>query len=67
MKERLQLGTGILLTEDVPFEVAKLMDKVEVLIRQSENLTLNKESLQVSDTVAGYIAHKAGHLFDGYC
>ena len=67
VKEGLQLDTGILLTEDDPVEVAKLKDEVEVLIGQSENRTLNKESLHVSDTVAGYIVHKAGYLFDGCC
>ena len=66
VKEGLQLDTGILLAEDDPVDVAKLMDEVELLIGQSEKLTLSKESIQVSDTVAGYIAHKAGHLFDGY-
>ena len=40
MKEGLQLDTGILLADDDPVEVAKLMDEVEVLIGQSENLTL---------------------------
>ena len=67
VKEGFKLDTRLLLAEDDPVEVAKLMDEVEVLIGQSENLTLSKESLQVSDTVAGYIAHKAGHLFDGCC
>ena len=66
VKEGLQLDTGILLTEDDPVELAKLKDEVEVLIRRSEYRSL-KESLQVSDTVAGYIAHKAGYLFDGCC
>ena len=32
VKEGLQLDTGILLTEDDPVEVAKLMDDVELLI-----------------------------------
>ena len=67
VKEGLQLDTGILLTEDDPVEVAKLKDDVELLNGQSEYRTLNKVSLQVSDTSAGYIAHKAGHLFDGCC
>ena len=67
VKEGLRLDTGILFTEDDPVEVAKLKEEVQVLIGQSEYLTLNKKSLQVSDTSAGYIAHKAGHLFDGCC
>ena len=66
VKEGLQLDTGILLTDD-PVEVPKLMDEVETLIGQSENLTLSKESLHVSDTSAGYITYKARHFFDGCC
>ena len=34
VKDRLQLDTGILLAEDDPVEVAKLMDEVEVIIEQ---------------------------------
>jgi hypothetical protein len=67
VKKGLELDSGILSAEEDPVQMAKLMDEIKGLIGQSENLTLNKESLQVSDTVAGYIARKTEHLFKGCC
>ena len=67
IKERLQLDTGILLTEYDRVEVAKLMDEVEIVDWTIKEHNTKPKSLQVSDSVAGYIAHKTGHSFDGYC
>lgn len=67
VKEGLQLDSNVLSTEEDPVQMMNLMEDVEGLIGKADNLKLNDESRQVSDTVAGYVAHKTEHLYKDCC
>ena len=67
VKEGLQLDSNVISTKDDAVQIAKLIEEVEGLVSYAEPLQLNDESRHVSDTVAGYIAHKTGHIYKDCC